>query len=153
MQRWPVFQAVFIACFVLYGTASYGQVLTPDLPENRTLVLSQEQFAQGHYALAAQSARAYLVKNNIANRNVYESGADDLDKARYILAICRRNNSAAVAPFPGLAGLGVGPRRGLPPARNGRCGDMRRVGPGDVLGFAPLPCVALPVAELFPRRP
>ncbi len=33
---------------------------------------------------------------------------------------------------------------------NGRYADVRRVGPGEIMGIALLPCVALPVGDLFP---
>jgi hypothetical protein len=34
--------------------------------------------------------------------------------------------------------------------RNGRCADIRRIGPGEILDVALLPGATLPVVDLFP---
>jgi hypothetical protein len=41
-----------------FSFAGYAQVLTPDLPANRNLILAEEQYKQEHYSLAEQSAKA-----------------------------------------------------------------------------------------------
>ncbi len=76
----PVLREIFTAFIILSGVASYAQVLSPDLPENRKIQLLEEQYKHGHYSLAAQSAREYVAASN---HKVYSENAGDLDKARY----------------------------------------------------------------------
>lgn len=59
-QQWRIFRVAFLAAAMLSAGNGVAQVLTPDLPQNRSLVLMEEQYQQAHYSLAAQSARAYL---------------------------------------------------------------------------------------------
>lgn len=67
-----------------FSITGYSQVLSPDLPQNRNQLLAGEQFSQQHYALAEQSARAYLQQegDKIPNTNVAEA-----DRAQYLIVI------------------------------------------------------------------
>ena len=47
-----------IAFAIMCSCATQAQVLAPDVPANRYLLLAEEQYRQAHYAMAAQSARA-----------------------------------------------------------------------------------------------
>jgi tetratricopeptide (TPR) repeat protein len=69
---------LFVSNFIL------AQALTPSLPENKWLMLAEEQFQQGHYELAAQSAHTYL--DLIAN-STKDKNADAIDKAYYLQTI------------------------------------------------------------------
>lgn len=77
---WPI---VFMIC-MLSGSASDAQVLMPDQPANRYPVLIEEQYQQGHYAAAAQSARAYMAPPAQDN---FKPLPADVDKANYYLAL------------------------------------------------------------------
>lgn len=83
-QKWPVYPAAFIAIIMLSVSTCYGQVLIPDIPANRYLILATEQYQQAHYALAAQSARQFLdaPANTINGRSI-----TDIDEAKYYLAL------------------------------------------------------------------
>jgi tetratricopeptide (TPR) repeat protein len=83
-QRRPALQVALTAIILLSGFASNAQVLTQDLPENRPLIIAEEQCQQGLYSLAAQSARQYL--NQPAGKMLEERQINK-DKARYILAL------------------------------------------------------------------
>jgi tetratricopeptide (TPR) repeat protein len=95
-QRWPVLQAAYIALIVLFGNASRAQVLTQDIPSNRYIILIEEQFKQGHYATAVQTAMEYLSNRNSGDPKVYTEASADVDKARYYLAL-----SALKTKMPG----------------------------------------------------
>jgi len=64
--------------------AAHGQVVYPDLPKNRSLILVEEQFQQQHYVMAAQSCRAYLkaVDDNISNVN-----SSDVELAKFYIVV------------------------------------------------------------------
>ena len=49
-----------IAITILLASPAPAQTHTPSLPENKWLVLAEDQFSQGHYTNAAQSATTYL---------------------------------------------------------------------------------------------
>lgn len=83
-QKWQFLRAVFTVIIMLPGIASLAQILTPDIPGNRYLILTEEQYRQGHYAQAAQSARAYI---NSTGYKVNTENANDMDKARYYLSM------------------------------------------------------------------
>jgi len=74
----------FTAIILLCCLESAAQVLTPDIPHNRYLILAEEQYAQGHYAMAAASARQYLDQAQAGQ--VYNENALNTDKAKYLLA-------------------------------------------------------------------
>jgi tetratricopeptide (TPR) repeat protein len=61
-----------------------AQVLTPHQPENKWLVLAEEQFQQGHYTSSAQSAEKYI--NFICNNVNYKNTAA-LEKAEYLKTV------------------------------------------------------------------
>jgi TolA-binding protein len=77
--------AVLTAVLSLFCIASDAQVLAPERPENKPLMLFEEQYAQGHYAAASQTARQYIV--NATAHNIVEENGLNIDKARYILAL------------------------------------------------------------------
>lgn len=75
---------LFVMSTLLATMPAKAQVLTPDLPQNRPLVLVEEQYKQGHYAMAAQSAKAYL---NQETYKVASKNTADINKAKYLLAL------------------------------------------------------------------
>ncbi len=83
-QRRPALQVALLAIILLSGIASSAQVLTHDIPANRPLIIAEEQYQQGLYALAAQSARQYL--NQPAGKMLDERQINK-DKAKYLLAL------------------------------------------------------------------
>jgi len=74
---------ILLACTAA-GTSVTAQVLFPDQPGNRPLLLANEQLQQQHYVLAAQSCRQYMAhmpeKPQIAD-------ASDEQQARYIKTV------------------------------------------------------------------
>ncbi len=83
-QRRFALQVAVTAITLFSGFTSTAQVLTPDIPGNRPLILAEEQYQQGLYSLAAQSARQYL--NQPADKMLDERPINK-DKARYFLAL------------------------------------------------------------------
>lgn len=69
---------VCLTVSILLTSRASSQIHTPALPENKWLVLAGEQFSQGHYTAAAQSAAKYLELGYVT--------ADAADKARFYLA-------------------------------------------------------------------
>ena len=67
-----------------FSITANGQVLSPDQPQNRSLLLAEEQFKQGHYTLSRQSAQSFLNKSD-EKVNTEKSG--DADKASFLIAI------------------------------------------------------------------
>ncbi len=98
----PVLRAAFTFIFIFFVLVSPAQVLTPDIPANRALVLLEEQYAQGHYSLAAQSAKEYL---NARGNNVTTEHLSDVDKARYYEAM-----SYMKADLPGALDVALNER-------------------------------------------
>ena len=90
-QRRPALPVALIAIIMLSGMASFAQILTPDIPHNRSLILAEEQYGQGLYSLAAQSARLYLSQNGSValayTPKTNSAAAADIDKAKYYLAL------------------------------------------------------------------
>lgn len=84
---------IAITAAMVMGGRGYAQVLVPDLPRNRDLVLMQEQYQQSHYAVAAQSAKQYL---EAAGEKIAPERQADVDKAKYYFAI-----AAIKAEMPG----------------------------------------------------
>ena len=91
IQKWPVLRVALIAFFTLPGMSSYAQVLTPDIPHNRYLMLAEEQYHQGHYLLAIQTANQYLSQGDQfpgeKSDKIYTETATDIDKAKFYLAL------------------------------------------------------------------
>ena len=87
-QKWPALRTAFIVVIMLSFGMSYAQVLAPDLPENSTLKTLEEQYQQGHYTLAAQSARQYLSSET---GQVDPKKSADIDKATYYLTLSGLN--------------------------------------------------------------
>ena len=85
-----VLPIAFVA-ILLYGPATHAQVLMPDVPQNRYPSLIEEQYQQGHYAAAAQSARAYM---EMPEQKVPAGKTADDDKARYYLALAQLKTNA-----------------------------------------------------------
>lgn len=73
-----------LACLILAGSQASAQILTPHLPQNKWLTLAEEQFLQGHYSSAAQSAGYYISANE---HDIHNRQADALDKAHYYLTV------------------------------------------------------------------
>ncbi len=92
-QRRPALQIAIVAVIMFSGTSNFAQVLTHDLPRNRPLIVAEEQYQQGLYSLAAQSARQFLAQPG--DKMLAEKQLDK-DKARYLLAL-----SALKADLPG----------------------------------------------------
>ena len=83
-QRSTAYRSVFTAILLLSAGVSFAQVLAPDLPAGRPILLTEEQFGQSYYALAAQSARQYL---NSTGDKVFDQSSSDVDKAAYYKAV------------------------------------------------------------------
>lgn len=83
-KKWLVLPIACIALFVLCGSVSHAQVLTPDIPGSRHLALAEEQFLGGHFATAAQSARQYLA---MPGEKATSENLSDIDKAKYLLVV------------------------------------------------------------------
>ncbi len=82
-----------------FSFAGYAQVLTPDLPANRNLILAEEQYKQEHYSLAEQSAKAYLLQ---ATEKIRSEQSTDIDKANFLIAISELKTNA-----PGCVSLAI----------------------------------------------
>ncbi len=81
----------FLATGLLCSVFAKAQVLQHDIAPGSYLNLLEEQFAEGHYTMAAQTARQYLDAGN-AN-NVTTEQAINIDKAHYLLALsCLKTN-------------------------------------------------------------
>jgi tetratricopeptide (TPR) repeat protein len=80
-----------IAVAILLSSRAPAQIHTPSLPENKWLVLAEDQFSQGHYTNAAQSATTYL---QALSANGARPSAVTLDKARFIFCISGLKTSA-----------------------------------------------------------
>jgi len=76
--------AIAATCVLSVTTASYGQILYPDRPANRPLILLEEQYQQNEYAVAAQSARQYL---HLHTNGAADMKATDAVKAEYYLSL------------------------------------------------------------------
>ena len=92
-QKWLPIRAAFIAIFTLAAGGCFAQALMRDIPVNRPLILVEEQYEQGHYALAAQSARSYL---DAPPEKVFGVQPGEREKAQYYLAL-----SGLKADLPG----------------------------------------------------
>lgn len=73
-----------ICASVLLVSNAKAQTLTPQLPENNRLVVAEEQFLQGFYKNAAQSALLFLEQHQESTNTQQHAEAD---KANYILAV------------------------------------------------------------------
>jgi len=92
-QKWDVLPVVLIASILLYGSVCHGQALMPDIPANKPLILAEEQYGEAQYALAAQSARQYLSRQD----NFSENKAD-IEKAKFYLTLsCLKNGTPGYA--------------------------------------------------------
>jgi len=74
--------ACFIASIVI-GNFAQAQVSIPELPANRWLFLAEEQYQQGHYQLALQSANKYLYLPALSSN---PKSKDEQEKAAYYRA-------------------------------------------------------------------
>jgi tetratricopeptide (TPR) repeat protein len=82
-KKWYSLIAMLTA-YILFPGYSYGQILTPDIPRNRLLPLAEEQYLGSHYAMSAQSARAYLCSEQ---HQIFTKRTADIDKAEYYLTL------------------------------------------------------------------
>ncbi len=83
--------AVMAVCLLSFFQ-SQAQVLTPEVLPGKYLTQATEQFVEGHYSLAIQSARDYLAATSL-NKNSQE-GDINADKARYLLAMALLKTNA-----------------------------------------------------------
>src|SRR5690242_13081560 len=74
--------ACFIASIVI-GNFVQAQVSIPEQPANRWLFLAEEQYQQGHYQLALQSANKYLYQPLLTDNG---RSNDAVEKAMYYSA-------------------------------------------------------------------
>ncbi|WP_276132047.1 tetratricopeptide repeat protein [Polluticoccus soli] len=72
-----------LAC-LLMGSQASAQIHSPNLPENKWITIAEEQFIQGHYSNAANSALNYIRQNKIST---HTRRLDALDKAQYFVAV------------------------------------------------------------------
>src|SRR5690606_21407772 len=72
------------ALAIALSVPTWAQLHTPELPENKMLVLAEQQFFQGHYALALQSANEYVSQKPL---NTYIQPADLSNKAHFFAAV------------------------------------------------------------------
>ena len=94
-QKRYTFPFIIIALMALCGQVCQAQVLMANLPPGRCLALTEEQYGQGHYALAAQSARQYL---SLINVSVEPENKANIEKARYYLVLsCLKTDVAGAA--------------------------------------------------------
>ncbi len=76
---------IFTVCAsVLLFSNAKAQILTPNLPAKSNLFIAEEQFLQGYYKNAAQSAALFLSQHNQPT-NTQQYAATD--KAKYIVAV------------------------------------------------------------------
>lgn len=74
-----------LACLIIVkGSQASAQIHSPHLPENKWLHLAQEQFGQGQYSSAAQSARNYI---SYHNSDIYSRRSDAPDRAKFYLTV------------------------------------------------------------------
>jgi tetratricopeptide (TPR) repeat protein len=66
------------------GSQASAQIHSPYLPENKWLTIAEEQFNQGHYSTAANSALTYISQSQ---QKTHSRRIDALDKARYIVTV------------------------------------------------------------------
>lgn len=83
-KKGSVLPAAILAGFLLAWGSADAQVLTPDIPLNKQLLLVEEQYQQGHYAVAGQSARQYL---SMLPANTQREGDANEEKAKYYLCL------------------------------------------------------------------
>jgi tetratricopeptide (TPR) repeat protein len=75
---------VCLSANLLFSSLASGQLHTPALPENKWLVLAEDQYLQGHYINAAQSATNYLQQQQ---GNIYSKQQEAIEKAKYLLCV------------------------------------------------------------------
>ncbi len=80
----PVLPAAIIFILLLTGPLCRAQILAPDIPQNKPLLLVEEQYKEGHYAQAVQSARQYL---ETRDGTMPDREANDADKVKYYMAM------------------------------------------------------------------
>lgn len=73
-----------VIALLLLTSRAPAQVNTPQLPDQRWLSLTEEQFRNGHYRMAVQSAEQYLRLNYDPLRH---APPQELDKAAYYLVL------------------------------------------------------------------
>lgn len=66
------------------GYTGYGQVLAPDQPVNRAMILMREDMAAQHYRVAAQNARQYL---DAAPEKIPPERITGAEQANYVIVI------------------------------------------------------------------
>jgi tetratricopeptide (TPR) repeat protein len=102
-KRWTFFRSAFTAITLLSAWHVKAQVLTPDLPGNRSFVLTTELYVQAHYAVAALSARQYL--DQLPDQ-AFTTNSNDSDKAHYLLALVAIKKGAPGCADTALKAIG-----------------------------------------------
>lgn len=75
-----------IAVATLLTSQASAQIHVPVHPHNQSLILAEEQYQQGHYRMAAQSARQYL---GAYAQPTATHPLTDVEKAQYYLALAQ----------------------------------------------------------------
>lgn len=87
-----------------FGFSAHGQVLMPDQPANRSRILADELYTQEHYAVAEQSARAYLQGHD---EKVRTEQSADVEKARYLITIADLKTNAQGSVANAITARGI----------------------------------------------
>ncbi len=83
LEKRKIYIGVLCLVALIQAKVVIAQTHTPNLPENKWLVLAGEQYEQEHYAMAAQSAGKYLHR---PHATVYTAETDARSKAYYFYA-------------------------------------------------------------------
>lgn len=75
-----------------FSITGYGQVLVPDQPASRNLILAREQYNQEHYTLARQSAMAYLAE---PDDKISTERSSNTELAKYLIVTGDLKTNAA----------------------------------------------------------
>lgn len=84
-QKRQVMLSASFAGIILLNVVCHAQVLSPDIPANKSFALAEEQFEQQQYALCAQSARTYLQQEAVSN--IQMPKATDIEKIKCYLTL------------------------------------------------------------------
>ncbi len=90
-KRFTESLAIMAICLLSFFESG-AQLLTPEVLPGKYLSLSEEQYAEGHYAVAISSLRDYLSGTSV--NGFAPEGNNSSDKARYLLAMAGLKTSA-----------------------------------------------------------
>src|ERR1700753_1073419 len=74
-----------VVCFLLSTGVSFGQLHSPNQPQNTPLVLAEEQYQHGNYELAKQFAGRDLKQQK---NSISAAEGDNIDRASYYITRC-----------------------------------------------------------------